>query len=242
MGDAGTFVAIFSIGRNLSGWSAFLRKREVAAMVFILVLFTFSVCILVTVAFEVSMRRMEARNKASENPLAEPIGFHSGHTWASLGPSGEATIGLDRFAREIFGTDGPFELPKDGSAARQGEPLFSAIRDGRRIDFVSPLDGIVSRTNGESLESPAPEMQEGRWFVGIRPRDFHGNLQRLRTGDDAAKWLDGERKAFREFLTANTGNLRYAGVTMQDGGLHVEGFLGRMNEEIFTRFVNRFLR
>ena len=62
-------------------------------------------------------------------------------------PPAPLQVGLDGFARGILGRVDRFELPQDGTTLRQGEPAFAAIQSGKRIEFVSPVDGVVCAVN-----------------------------------------------------------------------------------------------
>ena len=70
--------------------------------------------------------------------------YSPGHTWASLREDGEVRIGIDDFARAAVGPADRFELPSTGTLVAKGDPLVTAVKDGRRLTFPSPLSGTVT--------------------------------------------------------------------------------------------------
>ena len=86
--------------------------------------------------------------------------IHGGHTWAKLDSSGAVQVGLDGSAQGILGRVDRFELPTDGATLRQGEPAFAAIQSGKRIEFVSPVNGVVCAVNQRINVDPAEARKE----------------------------------------------------------------------------------
>lgn len=224
-------------------------------MVVLLAILTVLVCI----AVDLLIRRAE-RMRASKaaSPVAErllpslaaqelPGGlfFYEGHTWAKLEPSGAVQVGLDGFARGILGRVDRFDLPAVGAKLRQGEPAFAALQDGKRIEFVSPVDGVVCALNPEINADPLGAKREpyGKgWAFAIRPIDFVKDLDKLRIGKDASAWLQKEIRRFTEFLTLHRMVPQEVGVTLPDGGTHAEGILETMDGEILQLVMRKFFR
>src|SRR3989304_5839552 len=127
--------------------------------------------VLAFITVELILKRREKLREATESlELGEParifpyrvahelpggLFFHSGHTWAKLEPSGTVQVGLGGFAREVLGRVDRFELPATGVKVRQGEPAFAALQSGKRIEFVSPVDGVVCAVNERINADPA---------------------------------------------------------------------------------------
>lgn len=170
--------------------------------------------------------------------------LHDGHTWAHLGLDGEARVGMDAFARSVVGAIDRVEMPAWGKQVRQGTPLFTVVQGRKRITFVSPLDGIVTRVNAGVEADPGTLADPYRngWIAEIKPSDFTGNLKSLRGASEARRWLEQELRAFREFLSLHVLVPQEAGATMQDGGHHADGILERMDGEVLDRFERKFLR
>ncbi len=217
-------------------------------------------CIAVEVLRQVLLRRREMRRAAEAllrpgparllpsllaHELPGGLFFHSGHTWAKLEPSGAVQVGLDGFAREIVGRIDSVDLPGKGTRVRQGEPVFAAVQSGKRIEFVSPVDGVVSAVNDEinaGLEEARKDPYEKGWTLSIRPSNLVKNLDRLRIGEEAAAWLDGEVRRFSQFLSLHRPVVQEVGLTLPDGGIHAEGILESMEGEILQTAVRKFFR
>jgi len=170
---------------------------------------------------------------------------HSGHTWAKLDPSGAVQVGLDGFAQKVLGKVDRFELPADGAKVRQGEPAFAALQGGKRIEFVSPIDGVVCGVNEGINADPSAARCEpyGKgWAFAIRPTNLSANLRKLKIGGEAAEWLSKEVRSFTEFLSLYRAVPLEVGVTLADGGLHVDGVMETMDGEILKIAVRKYFR
>jgi glycine cleavage system H lipoate-binding protein len=223
-------------------------------MVVLLVLLTILGCIGVSLA----LRR---RGKAAEaRPVREPatlfpsqaaqelpggLFVHEGHTWAKLDSSGAVQVGLDGFAQGILGRVDRFELPPNGAKLRQGEPAFAALQSGKRIEFVSPVDGIVSAVNERINVDPAAarkEPYEKGWAFMILPSNLSRDLRKLRIGAEAAAWLEREARSFTEFLSLHRAVPQEVGATLPDGGIHAEGIMETMDGEILQITIRKYFR
>jgi glycine cleavage system H lipoate-binding protein len=170
---------------------------------------------------------------------------HSGHTWAKLDASGALQVGLDGFARGILGRVDWFELPPDGATLRQGEPAFSALQGGKKIEFVSPVDGVVCAVNGQINADPEKARKdpyEKGWAFAIHPSHLSRNLKKLRIGPEASAWLEREVRSFTEFLSLHRAVPVEVGVTLADGGIHADGILESMDGEILQIAIRKYLR
>jgi glycine cleavage system H lipoate-binding protein len=223
-------------------------------MIFFLVVLTFAVCILVDYALRRRSERLAAATavpatRAQEAAPVERAGYrvpggvfvHGGHTWAFLTPSGEARVGIDDFARGVMGRIDRIELPVPGAALRQGERAFTVVQGRKRIDLVSPLDGIVASVNGDPGALEGDPYQSG-WLVAIKPANLAHNLKRLRIAADAAAWLEKETRRFAEFIALHTARPAEVGVTMQDGGQAAAGALEKVDGELLQITVRKFFR
>jgi glycine cleavage system H lipoate-binding protein len=154
-------------------------------------------------------------------------------------------VGLDGFARGILGRVDRFELPPDGATLRQGEPAFAAIQSGKRIEFVSPVDGVVCAVNERINVDPAAarkEPYEKGWAFMIRPSNLSQNLKKLRIGAEAAAWLEREARSFTEFLSLHRAVPQEVGATLPDGGIHAEGIMETMDGEILQITIRKYFR
>ena len=224
-------------------------------MVVLLIVLTIIGCI----GVDLALRRREkaaAEARSAEVPAAIfpslaakelPGGLfvHGGHTWAKLESSGAVQVGLDGFAQGVLGRVDRFELPPDGATLRQGEPAFAVLQSGKRIEFVSPVDGVVCEVNERiNVDTAAArkELYEKGWAFMIRPSNLSRNLKNLRIGADAADWLEREARSFTEFLSLHRAVPQEVGATLPDGGIHAEGIMETMDGEILKIAIRKYFR
>jgi glycine cleavage system H lipoate-binding protein len=225
-------------------------------MVLILVLITVLGCIAVQWTLQRKAARKAAESLAHEETerflpslagqeALRGLFLHNGHTWARLDPSGAVQVGLDGFARGILGKVDRFELPAEGTTLRQGAPAFTALQAGKKIEFVSPVDGVVCAVNrpiNEDLQAAKKEPYGKGWTFAVRPSDFTRNLKKLRPGAEASEWLAREASSFSEFLVLHRAIPQELGATLADGGAHVEGIMESMDGEILEIAIRKYFR
>ena len=221
-------------------------------MVVLLVLLTVLGCIGVNMALRRKGKAAErVRNPAAMFPsltaqeLPGGLFVHGGHTWAKLDSTGAVQVGLDGFAQGILGRVDRFELPPEGATLRQGEPAFAVLQSGKRIEFVSPVDGVVCGVNERINADPAAARKEpyGKgWAFMIRPSNLSRNMKKLRIGAEAAAWLEREARSFTEFLTLHRAVPLEVGATLPDGGIHAEGVMETMDGEILQIAIRKYFR
>ena len=228
-------------------------------MVLALVIATIAAFLLIELAYRMWSRR--AKEKAGETvpamrtallPVALPefrlpggFFYHRGHTWAHLTPSGEAQIGLDDFAQGVLGRIDRIELPRPGTVLRQGEKAFSVVQGKKKIDFVSPVDGIVNAANDDLNADTAmikKDPYQASWLLTLMPTNITQNIKKLRIARDAADWLEREMMVFLEFITLHRATPAEVGITMQDGGHVIEGVMEKIDGELLQLLVRKFFR
>jgi len=148
------------------------------------------------------------------------------------------------FAQGILGRVDRFELPKDGATLRQGEPAFAALQSGKRIEFVSPVDGVVCAVNERINVDPAEARKEpyGKgWAFMLRPsKPLPGPEEAADRG--RCRGVAGkEARSFTEFLSLHRAVPVEVGATLPDGGVHVEGIMETMDGEILKIAIRKFL-
>lgn len=228
-------------------------------MVLVLVVLTMAACITIGFLYERKAARARAgaemeslRYHATLAPARQavrmPAGgyfFHGGHTWAELQSTGEARVGIDDFARGVIGRIDGVELPATGAVLRQGEKAFTLIQNHKRIDFVSPLDGVVCQVNAAVSPDAAPvrtdPYREG-WIVVLKPANLARDLKRLKVAGEAKAWIEKETRRFADFLTLHAATPGEVGVTMTDGGLPAAGVLEWIDGELFHNLVRKFFK
>jgi len=86
--------------------------------------------------------------------VLDNLRYHPGHTWALQESPELVRVGADDFAARLTGHVEKINLPATGTWIRQGQKAVSAERNGRRLDLVSPIEGIIVETNAKVASNP----------------------------------------------------------------------------------------
>ena len=205
--------------------------------------------ILLMLAIDALVHRNEAAPVVQpvRRQIALPAGLFldSGHTWTALEPSGRIRVGLDDLVRGAIGHIDKLELPEPGTEVKRGQPLFALVQAGRRVDLVSPVDGVVSSVNPLVAETPGPVAADPYyrgWVCALSPKNLAASLRRLKVADEAIAWLRAERDRFEKFVAAQAWRSPVPGMAMADGGKPADGVLGHLDDEAWATFGRDFLR
>jgi glycine cleavage system H lipoate-binding protein len=155
----------------------------------------------------VACRRMVGPRRARrpvERPEPTPEGlqafkvrddllYHQGHAWAAPAGEGRMRVGMDDFARQLLGPTNGIVPPAVGTRLAEGEPGWAVMVDGKRIPFLSPVDGEVVAWNGEVLRSP--ERIDGDpygdgWLFEVKVASVPAAGRNLLSGRLAHAWMD----------------------------------------------------
>lgn len=186
-----------------------------------------------------------AHNAATGVRVPKGIFFHPGHTWARLSESDTVVVGMDDFLQKALGGVTQVGIPQHGTHVRQGEPVITVERDGRRLSLVSPVSGLVQSVNREAVENPAvlreSPYDEG-WLFTVQPEELARNMSVLRIAESATQWFRDEITRFRDFLHRSVATSPALGEAMLDGGVPVSGSLTALDDAQFRNFEESFLR
>ena len=167
-----------------------------------------------------------------------------GDAWALPDDRGFARVGIDDFARQVVGTIDRIEFPEPGKEVRQGDALFTVVRGGRKIDFVSPLDGRVISVRHDAARAAVPGDDPYRkgYFLTLDPTDMARSAQELKSAADAPRWIERELARLYEFVGLQMARPLEVGATMRDGGAYDAGIVEKIEEPLFGELVRNFLR
>ena len=158
--------------------------------------------------------RIAARTVAPRIPalvagfeVPENLRYHAGHTWA-LGESSEMVrIGMDDFASKLVGKIESISLPQRGRWVRQGQKIWTILRDGKSVDMVSPIEGTVTDVNDAVARNPELARRDpygDGWLVTVQAPDAKINFRNLLEWD-ARPSLDRVRGPAASQPDAGTG-------------------------------------
>ena len=147
--------------------------------------------------------------------------FHRGHAWLKDEADGNVTVGLSDFAARLVGPLARISLPAVGSRVGQGEVAWRMVADdGKAVDMLSPVDGVVIDVNGAvaaSATSAESDPYGQGWLLRVRPDRLRANQINLLAGLSARRWMDEVLVGLRGQLAPSLGSLA------QDGGAPMHG-------------------
>jgi glycine cleavage system H protein len=179
--------------------------------------------------------------------IPQGIYFNKNHTWAHLGESGAARVGVDDFIQHIIGDLQLSGLKEAGEPIRKGELLAEIAQDGKKLKVFSPISGVVLETNEVLAEDPGlindDPYQKG-WLYQIKPSSWIMDTSSCLLAEKASEWSEKELTRFKDFLSM--GAMRKytsepAMAMLQDGGEIVDHVLSELPEEVWNDFQEEFL-
>ncbi len=159
--------------------------------------------------------------------VPENLRYHPGHTWALSESPNLVRIGIDDFASKLIGKIEQIALPQRGQWVRQGQKIWSVMRNGKKVDMVSPIEGSVADINEEVIRNPELARNdpygEG-WLVTVQSPDAKTNFRNL-LGGALARWWTEEAagRLQRRFPMALGALAQDGGVATHDLTQHIEG-------------------
>jgi glycine cleavage system H protein len=188
--------------------------------------------------------RIAARTVAPRIPalvagfeVPENLRYHAGHTWA-LGESSEMVrIGMDDFASKLVGKIESISLPQRGRWVRQGQKIWTILRDGKSVDMVSPIEGTVTNVNDAVARDPELARKDpygDGWLVTVQAPDAKINFRNLLGGTLARLWTESAALQLRNRMPA------LAGALAQDGGVAVDDLTAHMPDEDWAVITREF--
>jgi len=182
----------------------------------------------------------------SVEDLVVPAGlfYHQGHTWAGLDTSGKIRVGLDDFAQKILGKIDSIKLHKVGDTVSKGEKIFTIEQNGRKAEFNSPVDGVITSINDDVVNNPVVVKEnpyEKGWIYSIKPANLANNIKSLSIAEDARNWIKNEVQRFEAFIAEHFMQDKVLGTTLADGGTVVEGVMEYMDDFSWYRMQEEFL-
>jgi len=179
--------------------------------------------------------------------IPQGIYFNKNHTWAHLGESGAARVGVDDFLQHIIGDLRLSGLKEVGDSIKQGEILAEIQQNGKHLKVYSPISGQVLETN--TLLTDNPEVinedpyQKG-WLYQIKPSHWRKETGSFLLGEEASVWSEKELTRFKDFLSMGAMQKYSADpamVTLQDGGEIRDHVMSELPEEVWMEFQQEFL-
>jgi glycine cleavage system H lipoate-binding protein len=169
--------------------------------------------------------------------LPANLRYHPGHTWAVSETPTSVRVGVDDFAARFAGKIESISLPKRGQWIRQGQKFLAMLKDGRRAELVSPIEGEVTDVNETVLKDASLACRdpygEG-WLLAVHSPDAATSFRNLLGGALACRWMEDAARR----LMFNIPEL--AGAVAQDGGLAVPDTGAQLSDELWNDLAHEF--
>lgn len=169
--------------------------------------------------------------------VPDNLRYHPGHTWALSESPNLVRIGMDDFASKLTGKIEGISLPQRGQWIRQGQKVWSVVRNGKKIDMVSPIEGSVADINESVISDPGLATKdpygEG-WLVTVQSPDSKTNFRNLLGGALARWWTEESSMRLQRMMPAAVG--AYA----QDGGVAIDDVANELPEETWAKITREF--
>lgn len=219
-------------------------------MVAILVAMTFIIAIVID-ALVRKRQRSRAEEKVPASAIARPapsfpLGyfFTPGHLWLNLQSSGKLFVGLDELIQRTIGKINQITLKKKGDKVQKGNVLAVLNKGDKKIHLLSPIDGVIEKTNSELEKSPQKTLErpyKSGWFYVIRPANLVDELKNFTVADKTKAWWSQEMSQLREFVQTRIPQNELAGLTLSDGGVPIDDAVQHFDQKALEDFEASFL-
>jgi glycine cleavage system H protein len=169
--------------------------------------------------------------------VPDNVRYHPGHTWALSESPNLVRVGMDDFAGHLVGQVEEVTLPQRGQWIRQGQKIWSFMKNGKKVDMVSPIEGSVTDINEAVAKDPTLARRdpygEG-WMVTVQAPDSKTNFRNLLGGALARSWMEEAAGRLQRRMPS------LAGALAQDGGVALDDLSGEIPEAEFAEITHEF--
>ena len=169
--------------------------------------------------------------------VPEKYRFHPGHTWVLDEGHQDARVGIDAFAGNLFGKIDSIEMAGLNRWIRQGQKLCSLRREGRSVDLLSPVEGVLVSLNHEVLKDPNLAVEDpykNGWLCVIKAPELAINSKNLLQGPLVGPWMQNCVTRVRAMLQPQNPAMA------QDGGLPVKGLYFELDSGLQQQIAREF--
>ena len=153
--------------------------------------------------------------------LPKNLRYHLGHSWALAEGPALVRVGMDDFAAKMIGKIDSIVLPQRNTWVRQGTRLATITRDGKTVELLSPIEGIVTEVNTSAIQNPENARKDPYntgWLAVINSPDQKISLRNILNGDAIRWWIEDAVNRLHPTMA-------------QDGGEACDDFLTAINRD-----------
>ncbi len=169
--------------------------------------------------------------------VPEEYCFHPGHTWVVDEGRQNARVGIDAFAGNLIGSIDSIEVADLNRWVRQGQPLCTITRDGRSVEMLCPVEGVLVSVNHEVLKNPnliVDDPYRNGWLCQIKAPEMSTNVKNLLRGAIVPAWMQNSLARVGAMVQQMNPALA------QDGGLPVKGLLFQVDANAQQQLAKEF--
>jgi glycine cleavage system H protein len=172
--------------------------------------------------------------------------YFKSHTWVQNGSRRTVAIGVDDLAARLLPHANSIVFPSVGSRVQQGEYCTWFVGAEGTIAFVSPVTGTIVEVNGELYGMPdlvrASPYEKG-WLAKIEVERFSLDMKNLLPCISAtARCRKDIDRLRRQILVHSKVDLPVAGVTLLDGGRHVENVQSLLGLKKYVELISALFK
>ena len=175
--------------------------------------------------------------KGGSFEVPEDYCFHPGHTWVVDEGRQNARVGIDAFAGNLFGKVDSIEIADLNRWVRQGQPFCTITRDGRSVEMLCPIEGVLVSVNHEVLKNPnliVDDPYRNGWLGVIKAPEMSTNVKNLLSGPIVPAWMQNSLARIGAMVQQMNPALA------QDGGLPVKGLLFQVDADAQRQLAKEF--
>ncbi len=131
----------------------------------------------------------------------------------------------------------PSNWPDLNRWVRQGQTVCTVKREGRSIDLLSPVEGVLVSVNHEVLKNPnliVDDPYKNGWLCVIKAPEMAINIKNLLQGTVVAAWMQNSLARLGAMVQQLTPALA------QDGGLPIKGLLFQVDASVQQQLATEF--
>jgi glycine cleavage system H lipoate-binding protein len=173
-----------------------------------------------------------------ETRIPQGYSFHVGHTWVRNEGGEQTRIGVDEFALRLLGEVDQIEVIGNNRWVRQGQRILTMQSDAIRVDFLSPVEGVITAVNEQAIKEPTLASRfpfDRGWIALIKAQEFGTQQKNLIRGEMAERWMHKCMMRVQETLAQ-------ADSLAANGRRRKRGLLARVTPELRQKLVKEFFQ
>jgi glycine cleavage system H lipoate-binding protein len=190
-----------------------------------------------------SERRFAESVRVRGCEVAPGLFYDPSHVWLRIEENGVVRIGIDDFGQRLLGPAYSIVFPSEATEIKRGDsPCSLAVKSGLATLFA-PVSGTIRQTNSSLALRPSLVNKDpygSGWMILVEPTDLEESLKRLFYGKKVTTWMAEEVDKLNLLIGNVMNDEHRMTVTMQDGGLLVDEFLGDFAIEETRRVISSF--